>query len=90
MDYREIRRIQDIMKTVRELQKLRETLQKVNDLRKQREMIRQFMEERKDQFWRGGKPSEQELENLREQAGYDKELWAEIVRELLGEPGPKS
>jgi hypothetical protein len=85
VDFKEIRRIQELMKTVRQLQELRKTLEKIRDINKQQEVIRQFMEEKKDQFWRGSK---EDLEILREKAGYDEKTWQAIVRELMGEPPP--
>ncbi len=89
LDFKEIKRIQEMMKTIRQLQDLRKTLEQVKDLRRQQEMIRHVLEEQKDQFWREKSPSREELELLREKTGYDEKLWAEIVRELLGEPPPK-
>ena len=86
-DFNEIRRIQELMKTVRQLQELRKTLEKIRDINKQREMIRQFIEEKKDSFWRGS--SKEDLEVMREKAGYDEKTWQAIVRELIGEPPPK-
>lgn len=90
MDFNELRRINEMMKLVRQLQELKKTLKQVNDHRRQQEMIRDFVQEQKDQFWRSSKPSKEELNSLREQTGYDEKLWAEIVRELIGEPPPKS
>lgn len=90
MDFREIKRMQEMMKVIRQLQDLRKMLDRVGDIRRQQEMIRHFIEERKDQFWREGKPSENDLNLLREKTGYDEALWAEIVRELLGEPPPQN
>lgn len=87
MDYKELRRIQELMKTARQLQELRKTLEKIRDIKKQQEMIKRFMEEKKDQFWRGS--SKEDLEILREKAGYDEKTWESIVRELIGEPPPK-
>jgi hypothetical protein len=87
MDFKEIRRIQELMKTVRQLQELRKILDRIKDINKQQEAIRQFVEEKKDSFWRGS--SKEDLEVLREKAGYDEKTWSAIVRELLGEPPPK-
>lgn len=78
-----------MMKVIRQLQELRKMLDQVKDIRRQQEMIRAFIEEKKDQFWRGAPPSSEELSNLREQTGYDEKLWSEIVRELIGEVPPK-
>jgi hypothetical protein len=95
MDFNEMRRINEIIKLskqaqqiqqIQQLQKLNALLKQINDLRRQQEAIKQFCEENKDRFWRGEKPTEQELEVLREQTGYDKKIWQDIVRELLGEP----
>ncbi len=101
MDFNEIRKISEMIKAVKQaqqirrvqqiqqLQKLNALLKQINDARRRQEMIKEFCEENKDQFWRGEKPSAQELESLREQTGYDQKLWGEIVRELLGEPPPR-
>ncbi len=89
MDFKELKRINEIMKAVRQLQDLRKMLNQVNDVRRQQEIIRRFIEEQKDQFWRGSQPTREELNVLREKTGYDEKLWSEIVRELLGEPPAK-
>ncbi len=97
MDFNEIRRINETLKAVKQAQqiqqiqqllKLSALLKQIKDTRQQQDAIKQFCEENKDQFWRGEKPSEQELEVLRERTGYDKKVWSDIVRELLGEPPP--
>jgi hypothetical protein len=85
----QLKRLNEMMRMIRTLQELRKHLEKIKDIQDQNKMIREFIEEqKKDLFWRGEKPSADELENLREQAGYDKEMWSSIVRELLGEPTP--
>jgi len=98
MDFNEIRRINEEIKIAKQAQqmqqiqqllKLSALLKQINDARRQQEAIKEFCEENKDRFWRGEKPSEQELEVLREQTGYDKKIWSDIVRELLGEPPPE-
>jgi len=89
MDFDELKRINDTIKAVRQAQqiqqllKLSALLKQIKDMHDHQNMIRQFVEENKDDFWRGEKPSEQELEILREQTGYDKKIWEEIVQELL-------
>lgn len=97
MDFNELRRINDVIKIAKQAQetqriqqllKLSALLKQIKDTRQQQDTIKQFCEENKDQFWRGEKPSEQELEVLREQTGYDQKIWSDIVRELLGEPPP--
>jgi protein subunit release factor A len=87
MDLNELRRLQQLMKSIRQLQELRKTLEKIRDLKTQQQIIRQFIEEKKDSFWRSS--SKEDLEMMREKAGYDQETWQRIVRELLGEPPPK-
>ena len=97
MDFNELRRINETiriakqaqeMQRIQQLLKLSALLKQIKDIRQQQDTIKQFCEENKDQFWRGEKPSEQELESLREQTGYDQKVWSDIVRELLGEPPP--
>lgn len=100
MDFNEIRRINEVIKIakqaeqIRQIQRVQKLLQlsallkQIKDMRLQQDTIKQFCEENKDQFWRGEKPSEQELELLREKTGYDRKIWSDIVRELLGEPPP--
>ena len=98
MDFNELRRINKVIKInemikqtqqiqqIQQLLKLNALLKQIKDLRDQQNTIKQFVEENKDDFWRGEKPSPQELEILREQTGYDKEVWEELVRELLRQP----
>ncbi|HCM41901.1 MAG TPA: hypothetical protein DIS66_01100 [Candidatus Omnitrophica bacterium] len=99
MDFNELRRINETiriakqaqeMQRIQQLLKLSALLKQIQDARRQQEAIKEFCEENKDQFWRGEKPSEQELESLREQTGYDQKIWSDIVRELLGEPPPSN
>lgn len=98
MDFNELRRINEVIKLAKQaqqiqqiqhLQKLNALLKQINDVRRQQEVIKEFCEEAKDQFWRGEKPTEQELEVLREKAGYDKKIWEDIVRELSSEMPPE-
>ena len=92
MDFNELRRINETIKLVKQAQQIQQllqlsaTLKQINDIRRQQEAIQQFCEENKDQFWRGEKPSEQELEILREKTGYNKEVWNDIVRQLSEKP----
>ena len=95
MDFNELRRINETIKLVKQAQQIQQTqqllrlsatLKQINDIRRQQEAIQQFCEENKDQFWRGEKPSDQELEALREKTGYDKEVWDDIVRQLSEKP----
>ena len=92
MDFNELRRINkvikinEMIKQTQQIQQIQQLLKQIKDLRDQQNTIKQFVEENKDDFWRGEKPSEQELEILREQTGYDKEVWEELVRELLRQP----
>ncbi len=102
MDFNEIRNINEVIRIAKQAQQMREIqriqqllrlsalLKQIKDIREQQDTIKQFCEENKDQFWRGEKPSKQELESLREQTGYDRKVWSDIVRELLGEPPPGS
>lgn len=90
MDFGEIKKINEIMKLVKQMQQLKKTLDQVNELSRQQQLIRQFVEEHRDQFWRGEVTSKENLESLREQCGYDQKTWELIVRELLGEPPPNT
>ena len=92
MDFNELRRINETVKLVKQAQQIQQllrlsaALKQINDIRRRQEAIQQFCEENKDQFWRGEKPSEQELEILREKTGYDKQVWDDIVRQLSERP----
>lgn len=79
----EIKRLNDLAKLSKQMQELRKTLEQVKEAKKYQEEIRKFLKENQSLFRpQGNLPTGSELEKIREQAGYDKEMWAAIVKEL--------
>lgn len=75
----EIRRLNELLKSLRELKGLQETLKTIKDINGQRKLLAQWIRDHREDF---SHLSDEDLETLREKADYDKEAWREILRQL--------